>query len=706
MMTPIHAGSEDYFKQLNGLKTLPSDPATLQYLTHLLNNPNSPFEKFLVGGKIQQIEKDLAAQKGMQAQGQVGGGLPTIKDKLEQSASLLAAQSAAQGRGQMPTPAIPASSAAVSPEEEMQMSGGQPEEPMGMAHGGIMNVPLHDDTFSFAPGGIVAFSGGKKVTDEEKEKLANQTDAYITGALLTANENPQRDLEQMQKFQGSGSNSAPYFPPASGQDLSVLQELNGSGSNPTKYIPPELRPKAPPPDLNAAQRAATRKDLMRLPAMGLDILQAPMAGALNLAGAGATQVGNVGSKIINALIDKDVLPTNMNLNPGFNMMPLTSRLDATDVKPVPAPVARQPGDASIPRDQIPVMPGPSANVSNNGIVGSRRNMDQIMAEQAALQAARTKPIGSNAPSVARPTGENESLKIVKDEFSRQNKAIEDYAKEIPKDKSIADMVKDIRETDLAFGVGNYEKWAKEKFKERQARYDKQTEGRGRQDAMAQLAAYSRPGARWSDVLERDIQNKAKHLEEDKQFQTLQDNYEDSIYKMAEERSVGNAKDLRAAIKEQKTTKAAMLQHIMTAYNVPLQVAERMWASQAQTAEMARGHDLQFKASMANANSKNELAAARLEMAKDQFDRRLGANLETPAFKKFAEAKLKAQTMLSRLPDDSPLRPKLQTQIDNYDTEMDKIRQSVAGGIKSVNPAPAATTSNVPPRPAGAVQLIK
>ena len=430
--------------------------------------------------------------------------------------------------------------------------------------------------------------------------------------------------------------------------------------------------------------------------MGLDILQAPMAGALNLAGAGATQIGNAGSKIINALIDKDVLPTNMNLNPGFNMMPLTSRLNATDVKPVPAPVARQPGDASIPRDQIPVMPGPSASVSNNGIVGSRRNMDQIMAEQAAIQAARTKPTVSNAPSITRPVKEDESLKIIKDALSKQNTAIDKYTSEIPKDKSIQEMVKDIRDTDLALGVGSSEKWAKEKFKERQARYDKQTEGRGRQDAMAQLAAYSRPGARWSDVLERDIQSKAKHLEEDKQFQTLQDNYEDSIYKMAEERAVGNAKDLRAAMKDQKTTKAAMLQHIMTAYNVPLQVAERMWATQTQTAEMARGHDLQYRASMAGVNSRNELAASKLDMAREQFDRRLGANIETPRYKELAKEKLKDQKTLSRLPDDSPLKPKIQSQIDGYDAEMDRIRQSVAGGIKSVNPAPTSTNQKTVP----------
>ena len=641
MMTPIHAGSEDYFKQLNGLKFLPSDEHTLGYLKQLIDNPNSPFEQFLVGGKISQIEKDLAAQKGMQAQAQVGGGLPTIKDKLIQSSSLLAAQNAMQGKGQMPSPAMPASSAAVSPEEEMQMSGGQPEETMDAAHGGIMNVPLHDDTFSFAPGGIVAFNGkdgDQKVEDSKYKPLPSKTESTAS-ALFNA-----LGLDKLQNF---------------------ISE-NAARDKMTQQAQYDQKP-------GVFEKLTPTERQARLDAMNSTI-------------SGATQ--GLQGRLVTDPDEKAKLEM---IRTGINS----------------TPVNRQLGDPSIPRDQIPVMPGP-----DNNIVGSRRNMDQIMAEQAALQAAKTKPIVSNAPSSARPAGDAEGLKMIKDALSKQNIAIDKYTSEIPKDKSIEDMVKDIRDTDLASGVGSYEKWAKENFKEKQRRYDKQTEGRGRQDAMAQLAAYSRPGARWSDVLERDIQNKAKHLEEDKQFQTLQDNYEDSIYKMAEERSVGNAKDLRAAMKDQKTTKATMLQHIMTAYNVPLQVAERMWSTQAQVAEQARGHDLQHKVGMAQAAAtayRSDAADRRNDILQQSADTsRISTLLRSDAtYKKYSEQVPKLQQALNNKDLSEKYKETVASQLRTAQDYINRKNQDVGvtGGIASVNPAPAATTSNVPPRPPNAVQLM-
>jgi len=375
-----------------------------------------------------------------------------------------------------------------------------------------------------------------------------------------------------------------------------------------------------------------------------------------------------------------------------------------------------------------VAPMPGPNTGGTNIVGSRRNMDQIMAEQAATQATRTKPSVTNIapvkPNIApiTPAGDAESLKMIKDALSKQNTAIDKYTNEISKDKSIAEMYKDIKDADLAAGVGSYEKWAKEKFKERQDRYDKQTEGRGRQDAMAQLAAYSRPGARWSDVLERDIQNKAKHLEEDRQFQTLQDNYEDSIYKMAEERSVGNSKDLRAAMKDQKTTKAAMLQHIMTAYNVPLQIAERMWSTQAQVAEQARGHTLQHEASMANAaaamksaNARQELAGSQLELQRQrlandtqrveiQFQSVLNKNEE---YKGAAKIKQRLESQLSATQDEAK-QEEIKTKISDQNAKIIEISNRIlSGGIKSQLPATGTSTtgSNIPPRPPNAVQLM-
>jgi hypothetical protein len=373
------------------------------------------------------------------------------------------------------------------------------------------------------------------------------------------------------------------------------------------------------------------------------------------------------------------------------------------------------------------MPGPSASVGNNNIIGSRRNMDQIMAEQAAIQAARTKPPVTNIapakPNIATtaPAGDAEGLKMIKDALSKQNTAIDKYTSEIPKDKSIEEMVKDIRDADLAAGVGSYEKWAKENFKERQRRFDKQTEGRGRQDAMAQLAAYSRPGARWSDVLERDIQSKAKHLEEDRQFQTLQDIYEDSIYKMAEERAVGNSKDLRAAMKDQKTTKAAMLQHIMTAYGVPLQVAERMWSTQAQVAEQHFGHQVTEKVGMANAaasmlsaKNRGEIGAAQLDIQRQklandslrvqaQFQGVLNKNQE---YLNAAKLRKQYEMQLSVQKDPDKI-DELNTKIAEQDANIIAISNKIlSGGIKSQLPPPGASTAgNPPPRPPGAVQLM-
>ena len=677
MMTPIHAGSEDYFKQLNGLKTLPSDPATLQYLTHLLNNPNSPFEKFLVGGKIQQIEKDLAAQKGMQAQGQVGGGLPTIKDKLEQSASLLAAQSAAQGRGQMPAPAMPtsampASSAAVSPEEEMQMSDEQPEETMGAAYGGIMNAPLHKDTFSFAPGGIVAFA------NPEKEKKQQVKDEDTTPQQETYAE---RDV-RMHNQPALSSYDDPY------SLANIMQGFSKGASNIYNALPEESGIKKIGNWISAGRPGPS--------ASLYDTLTQPSS-------------------------DQQANPQMQQL--AANVSPANIAPSATSPN---TPVPMKPETYA---QGVAPMPGPNASVGNNNIIGSRRNMDQIMAEQAAMQqAARTKPSVTNIapvkPNIApiTPAGDAESLKMIKDELSKKNTAIDNYVKEIPKDKSIEEIAKDIKDADLAFGVGSYEKWAKEKFKERQTRFDKQTEGRGRQDAMAQLAAYSRPGARWSDVLERDIQNKSKHLEEDRQFQTLQDNYEDSIYKMAEERSVGNAKDLRAAMKDQKTTKAAMLQHIMTAYDVPLQVAERIWSTQAQVAEQARGHTLQHEASMANAAANMKSADARKELAGAQLDFKRqqlandtqrveiqfqGVLNKNEEYRGAAKIKQRLESQLSATQDEAK-QEEIKNKISDQNAKIIEISSRIlGGGIKSQLPATGTPTtgSNIPPRPPNAVQLM-
>ena len=66
-------GSLDYFQQLNDLKKVPVAESSIKYLSSLINNPSSPFQKWLVDGRREQIMKALTAQKGQQAKQGRGG---------------------------------------------------------------------------------------------------------------------------------------------------------------------------------------------------------------------------------------------------------------------------------------------------------------------------------------------------------------------------------------------------------------------------------------------------------------------------------------------------------------------------------------------------------------------------------------------------------------------------------------------------------
>jgi uncharacterized membrane protein YheB (UPF0754 family) len=161
---------------------------------------------------------------------------------------------------------------------------------------------------------------------------------------------------------------------------------------------------------------------------------------------------------------------------------------------------------------------------------------------------------------------------------------------------------------------------------------------------------------------------------------------------------------------------------MTAYGVPLQVAERMWSTQAQVAEQGRGHTLQHEAAMAqaaasmkNANARQELAGVQLDLKRQQlanqtreveakFQNVLNNNQE---YKNIANIKKRLETQLSATTDEAK-QEQLQKQITDQNTKIIEISNRIlGGGIKSQMPPPGASTAgNPPPRPAGAVQLIK
>ena len=129
-----------------------------------------------------------------------------------------------------------------------------------------------------------------------------------------------------------------------------------------------------------------------------------------------------------------------------------------------------------------------------------------------------------------------------------------------------------------FGIGTYATEAQAMAKERQRRQDELAKGRGYQDAMAQLAAYATPGARWSDVVKTDLRNKASHMEQDRAFQDAQDKYLDSVNKMLEEQRVGNLTSVEKDKDQQNKARVELLKQISHNLGVSMQTAERYLAA--------------------------------------------------------------------------------------------------------------------------------
>ena len=173
----IQPGQINYYKQLQDLSMVPPSAEGISYLQQLANNPSSPFVKFLVESRMEQITKALSNQKGDQTAPPQG----TIKDRIEQSAGIAALQAAQQH--QAPPGMPPQQGAPIPAGIPHPMMQGEPEHERGIA-----SAPVDESMFNFAPGGIVAFAKGDKVTDEEKEKLRNQTKTYIEAAQQKAAE--------------------------------------------------------------------------------------------------------------------------------------------------------------------------------------------------------------------------------------------------------------------------------------------------------------------------------------------------------------------------------------------------------------------------------------------------------------------------------------------------------------------------------------
>lgn len=127
----------------------------LQAVQQYANGSNPMVPPYLALGELQRREK--LKQQMVNQQGAAQGQQPSVKEQIEQKAGLMGLQQAQlqQQQAQMMQPR-PGPVPAGAPQPEAQ-----PEaEEMAMASGGIARIPVRDDLYQFAGGGIIAFQQG------------------------------------------------------------------------------------------------------------------------------------------------------------------------------------------------------------------------------------------------------------------------------------------------------------------------------------------------------------------------------------------------------------------------------------------------------------------------------------------------------------------------------------------------------------------
>lgn len=206
-------GSGDLMKVQAQLRDLPAgDPRTMQILTSYANGANPMVPQFLALGEIKRREQ-MMQQQAQPPQG-------TVKDKVEQSANTMAMQQAKQQQ------AMQAMAAQAS-----QMPGpvpqGTPQPEVNMAEGGVVALPVRNEMFNYAGGGIVAFSGadGSKVEDNY------DAETQARGAAELAR---LRDAEPGQRASAKPASS-------SDQAMQVLMDMIAGKSGMEMPMSPEAR---------------------------------------------------------------------------------------------------------------------------------------------------------------------------------------------------------------------------------------------------------------------------------------------------------------------------------------------------------------------------------------------------------------------------------------------------------------------------------
>lgn len=619
----IQPGQIDYQKQLDSLKDLPVSADSIEYLTELSRNPGSPFVRFLVESRLEQLTKALQNQAGSQAQENAPQG--TISDRIQQAAGVAALQSAQQrqaaeqmqqqaGRAQMPVP------------EGITQPQAQAEADYGVA-----SAPVDSEMFNFAPGGIVTFANPEK----EKKQLVEDD-----GDLRKKYEREATEMSFGQRTQFS----SPEVKQMANQIRSEVQDAYLK-SEQAKMLQPVARPSA---------------------TGDMPLAVAPMAAPA--APSGIATIPDAESQKLARLAANPPAAQNMNpaLQPNRNVPPPPPPPPSTNVKP-PVPPAPPPA-------------APNATAGIETLINKMYNMPERNQFGKLIEEAR-------ANMVTTPQS-----KLIEDELELQK----------------------------TLGIGTLNKQQQQMYEDNKARQAKIEAGRGQRDFMAQLAAYSRPGANWSQVMERDIANKSAALMEDERFANAQNKLLTDIQTTAEAQRVGTASTVRAAKAKEKETREKMLDLIMRLTGEDAKIAQAILGDTLKTAVslygydvQSRGQDMQYKVGMANVDAKLEIASVKADMANQKLAATL-ANVDTAnrlklsnsdPYKKLEsriaglDQAIKYNTNPDGTPKDAEKVAKYKTDLADLKTQQATLAANILGG-GGISTLPASAP------PPGAVREVK
>ena len=598
-------GQIDYAHQQEMLENLPNDPHTLTYLQSLLNNPATPFLKFLVLGKQEQVNKAIAAgntQKTLSG-GQNAAPPPTIKDKIQQESGIMALQNSQRnmmGAPQVgaitPPTSIPQAVPQATPEPTNSV---EPESVQHAADGGIMHAPVDPRMFDFAQGGIVAFNGkdGDQEVEDKKptlgsmmaDTIARQKEGQATSSPESEQEKITRIIKDLRLPKPASEMSAAeterYLNDAKAKKVA---DLKGEPFTPTPLTYQqkladirERRGSEPSAFMGRAQRGAENIT---------GAIAEPIERGIGAIGNAVTQAGNfftLPESEYNALYRaKDKAPVNV-----------TSE----------SPDKRRLAMLSDPRVQ-------------DAIVNAGKNLTGT-ATPAGGAAPSVAPVGGGGAGVGGggigqlPAGMTSiTPQKVKDMANAlmQTNPYEDeikaaYVKKKPAEFDLQKAIDNEKQINEALGIGTYGKNRREQMAELERKFE-ENQPSSLEKLIGLGRAFSRPGARAGEMGAEGARQMQEERSAKMQFAEVKNKMQDEIEKADEIIRTGTASQVRAArakkeelMEAYKNEEVTMLEKLATirgtAQNTATTNASQILERESQNAASILGHQISANATV-------------------------------------------------------------------------------------------------------------